>query len=564
MSTLGIPFWMVFVIITILLIFSWGFFLFKKRKGILNEVKEIEQWMGRISGITEVPGLDPEWKKKPNKVKDRYLSILTSLDEFKADAITDLQLIIMDVDEALKGYHFKKCHKNLEEARRKLKVLEEEMRNHYEHISLLRDVINEVESLNGESGQVRQKAERRLDELRFQYGYAFHSLKERLNRFDREFMNIKEKEEQGNFEEVRDRLQQLLQDNQTFIEILRRLPVVRQMLEKELNQEIRQLDEDVQELVDGVFGGESESIHAELVKIKGKNTKLPRLFEDGKIEEAEQLIIEVREDIEKLYEKMESIVTGYQQYFTHLQELPHYLGLLKDDRTYLTEELNDLSARYQVSGGDVFLYNRQIEAIITEIESALQKTAASQEKVSYLRYKEAIASLTERAGTIINQRDEIIQELKEFRKGETQALEEMQQLKSDIARVEQQLKRLHLPGIPEGVKHSIALSHHTVLEVEKSLAEIPLNIEKVNHYLKEASSQVIDLLERATEMIQLSQETEEKIQQTNRYRRQDSEIEGLLREAEKAFRSLDFEESFRLADMALEISKSKYQKENRL
>ena len=463
MSTLGIPVWVVFVIITILLIFSLVFFLFKKRKEILNGVKEIDQWMGRISGITEVPGLDPEWKKKPTKVKERYLSILTSLDELKADAMTDLQLIIMDVDEALKGYHFKKCYKNLEEAKRKLKILEEEMRNHYEDITLLGDVLSEMESLHEESGQVRQKAERRLDEQRFQYGYAFHSLKERLNRFDREFMNIKEEEEQGNFEEVRDRLQKLLQDNKTFLEILQRLPIVRQSFEKELNQEIRQLDEDVQEMAVGVFGGESESIHAELVKIKGKNQKFPRFFEDGKIEEADQLIIEVREDIESLYEKMEQIVTGYQQYYTHLQELPHYLGLLKDDCTYLTEEINDLSERYQVSGGEVVLYNRQIESIISEIESALQKTAASQEKVSYLRYKEAIASLTERAGSIINQRDEIIQELKEFRKGEIQAREEMQQLKSDIARVEQQLKRLHLPGIPEGVKHSIGIvpSYHT-------------------------------------------------------------------------------------------------------
>ena len=71
------------------------------------------------------------------------------------------------------------------------------------------------------------------------------------------------------------------------------------------------------------------------------------------------------------------------------------------------------------------------------------------------------------------------------------------------------------------------LSHHTILEVDKALAEMPLNMEKVNHYLKESRGQVIDLLERATEMIQLSQGTEEKIQQTNRYRRQDPEIESI-------------------------------------
>lgn len=559
MNTLGFPLWVVICIIAIFSIVILYYFVYRKRRSILFSLEEIEQWIGQTNAKTEIPGLDPEWKKKPAKIKDRYLSMLTVLNDSKTDTLTDVQYILMDVDEDLKRYKFSRCMRNLEDGKRKLLIFEE---NRNEQIKKIRDfgeIIEEIEALKIEYGQIRQKVERRLDELRFQYGFAFHSLKEHLNRFDRESQNIKEEEDKGNFEEVRDRLHVLLEQNKDLMATLHKVPSLRQTIEKEIGQEIRQLDEDAQEMVQGGYGGDPDAIYAELVKIKGKSQKLPRFFEEGKINDTENLLFEIREDIENFYNKMEEIVTGYQQYLTYLEELPHYLKLLKDDRTYLTEELNDLSERFQVNGGEISLYNRQIDAIINEIESSLAKTAATGEKLSYLRYNEGIASIAERANGLISQRDQMILNLKEYRKGETQALEEIQQFKCDVARVEQQLKRLHLPGMPEEVKNSIESCRRSIFEVEHSLNEVPLNMEKINHYLKESRGQVINLLEKATETIQLSQNTEELIQQTNRYRRFDSEVDELLKEAEKAFRNLEFSESYQLAERANTLAREKNQ-----
>lgn len=561
MSIFGIPDWMVIILITILSVLVLIFYTYNRKRKIVKMLDEVDKEMSKIMEFGEIPGLDPEWKKSPIKVKERYHSLLNSLKQLKADTMTDIELITLDVEEDLRGLHFKKCEKNIQSSSRKLKVLEEKLNDYFHQIKTFGEVLIEIKGLKTEYNHIRQKVERRIDELRFQYSFSFHSLKEYINGIDREYIYITEQEEQGNFEEVKNKLEALLDRNKNLMEILQRVPALRQTIEKELSQELRQLYEDVQEMIQGDFGGDPDTIYAEMLKIKGKANKLPRLFEDGKIEEAERKIMKVREDIENLYKSMEEIFENYHQYCTYLSELPHYLQLLKDDSTYLTEELNDLSERFQVNDGDVFYYNCQIDALISEIEGALDKIAATGDKVSYLRFKEMVVTTADRAKKLLEKREQMIQELKDLRKGETLALEEIRQLKSDVGRVEQQLKRLYLPGIPEGVNQGIALARSGIIDVEKSLSDIPLDMGKVNHYLKEARYQTIDLLEKATLTIQYSQITEQKIQQTNRYRRHDREIESLLYAAEKAYRSLDFEESSQLADQAYEIAKNKYRKE---
>lgn len=561
MSIFGIDDWMVILLITILSVLVLMFYIYNRKRKILKMLGEIEQEIERITGFTEIPGLDPEWKKSPAKIKERYHKILDSLNQLKADTMTDIELITLDVEEDLRGLHFKKCEKNLEGASRKLKVLEEKINDYFQQIKTFGEILIEIDGLKTDYHKIRQKVERRIDELRFQYSYSFHSLKEYINGIDREYIHINELEEQGDFEDVKSKLEALLDRNRNLMELLQRVPAVRQTIEKELSQELRQLYEDVQEMIQGDFGGDPDAIYAEMLKIKGKGDKLPRLFEEGKIEEVERKIMEVREDIENLYKSMEDIFENYHQYCSYLNELPHYLQLLKDDSTYLTEELNDLSERFQVNGGDVFYYNCQIDALISEIEGALDKVAATGDKVSYLRFKEMVVTVADRAKKLLEQREQMIQELKDLRKGETLALEEIRQLRSDVGRVEQQLKRLYLPGMPEVVNQGIVLARRAIEDVEKSLNDIPLNMGKVNHYLKEARAQTIDLLENATKTIQYSQNTEQRIQQSNRYRRHDREIDSLLHAAETAYRSLDFELSSQLADQAYEIVKSKYRKE---
>jgi len=552
------PVWLLIGLVLVAAGLGGAAFAYTKRARVLKEIDEVDEWRIKVADQLNAFEIAPTWKKEPGRVKEKYLAILTALDDLKKDAIADVELILVDAEENLMKFRFKRGQEIIQEAKDKLFRIEEEYRNLHIRLDKLRETLKDVTSLKEEADQLHQKNERRLDELRIQYGVSFHTLKEQMNQFDRESQAVKQSEEKGDFEEARNRLQELVERQQALMELLQKVPLVRQTIVKDLDQEIRQLDEDAKEMVEGGYTSGEEFFAARLVKIRGKAEKLPLLFEEGKVTDAENLILEIREDIEAVYQTMEEIVTNRHQYRQYVNELPYYLNILKQDEEYLSGELSDLSQRYQVEDGEAFYYYQQIPEVAADIENTLEQISASESGENYDRHGETLTQVTERVTQMMERRDLVMKELKEFRQGERMAREEVHDLRGSVARVEQQLKRLHLPKLPYGITSNIQLSRQAIGTVEEALQEIPLKMQKVDHLLKEAKEQVATLLEDGARMIRDIRMTEDKIQRTNRFRRYDKEIAAFLQTAETAFREAEYEEAHEAADQAFRLAQEKY------
>ncbi|MBN6188241.1 TPM domain-containing protein [Aneurinibacillus sp. BA2021] len=552
------PIWLLGGLVLVLAVLGGAMYAYMKRSRVLKEIDEVDEWRTKVAEQLNAFEIDPSWKKEPGRIKEKYLAILTSLDDLKKDAIADVELILVDAEENLMKFRFKRGQEIIQEAKNKLQRIDDDHRNLHIRLDKLRETLKDVAALKEESVQLAQKNERRLDELRIQYGVSFHALKEQMNVFDREMQNVKQAEEKGDFEEVRNLLQSLVDGQQSVAELLQKIPLLRQTIMKDLDQEIRQLDEDAKEMVDSGYTSGQEFFIARIVKIRGKAEQLPVLFEEGKVVEAESLILEVREDIEAVYQTMEEIVMNRHQYRQYMNELPYYLDTLRQDQEYLAGELHDLAQRYQVEDGDAFHYYQQIPEVAADIENTLEQINGDGAKENYDRHGETLTQVAERVTHMMERRELVMKELKEFRHGERVAREEIYDLRSSVVRVEQQLKRLHLPKMPYTVTNSIALCRQAIGAVEEALQEIPLKMQKVDHVLKEAKEQVATLLEEGAEMIRDIRMTEDKIQRTNRFRRYDKEIAALLAAAEKAFHDAEYEEAHEAADQAFRLSQTKY------
>jgi septation ring formation regulator len=531
---------------------------YTKRGRVLKEIDEADEWRVKVAERLNSFEIDSSWKKEPGRIKEKYLAILTALDDLKKDAIADVELILVDAEENIMKFRFKRGREIIQEAKNKLFRIEEEERNLHIRLNKLRETLKDIEVLKEDMEQLHQKNERRLDELRIQYSVSFHTLKEQMNQFDRENQNIKQLEEKGEFDEACSRLQALVDQQRRLLELLQKVPLVRQTIVKDLDQEIRQLGEDAKEMVNEGYVSGEEFFAARIVKIRGKSEKLPLLFEEGKVTEAEELIMKIREDIESVYQTMEEMVTNRHQYRQYLHELPYQLAVLKQDQEYLSGELHDLSQRYQVEDGEAFYYYQQIPEVIADIENALEQISASEEQDNYERHGEALTQVADRVMQMMERRELVMKELKDFRHGEDVAREELQDLRKSVARVEQQLKRMHLPGIPYSVSSHVQICRQAIVNAEESLQEIPLNMQKVEHVMREVKEHVSTLLEDAAEMLRDVRMAEDKIQRTNRFRRYDKEIAQFLKAAEDAFRNAEYTEAHELADQAFCLAQERY------
>ena len=72
--------------------------------------------------------------------------------------------------------------------------------------------------------------------------------------------------------------------------------------------------------------------------------------------------------------------------------------------------------------------------------------------------------------------------------------------------------------------------------------------------MKEAEEYTGQIVQDTGSVFNLSELVEEKIQLTNRYRRQSKEIDNLLTEAEEAFRNAEMREAHQLATEAYELA----------
>ncbi|WCK55781.1 septation ring formation regulator EzrA [Aneurinibacillus sp. Ricciae_BoGa-3] len=554
-----LPMWLmtaVGLLIAAAIVVVWAYV---QRSRILKQLDEVDEWRDRLLGELNDFSVGIEWKKEPLKVRERYLQILTALDDMKKDAIADVELILADAEETLGKFRFRRGREIIQEAKVKLQRIEDDFFQLGRRTEKLSETLGDIRSLTAEVEEQQLKIERRLDELRIQYSASFHAIKEQVNQFSKESLEIRQMWEKGEFEPCKDKLLKLYEGQKNLFEAIQKLPFLRQTIEKDLHQEIRQLDDDCTEMMDQGYTNRGELFAAALAKIKSRAEQLPTLFEDGRTSDVESEVAGIREQIESVYQSMEEIVTSRQQYRKYLDQLPYQLSVLEEDEKYLKTELDDLSQRYQVEEGEAFQYYQQIPEVLAEISHALSQAAgAADEDASFERSRETLAQASERAAVMIERRETVMSELKEFRKGELTARQTVGKLKTDVVRVELQLKRVHLPGIPEEVCNQIKITRDSIVAVEYGLEEVPLNMQKVEHFMKEARDQVITLLENAAEMIRICKETEEKIQRTNRFRRYDREIAGLLSHSEKAFRNCQYEEAFELANKAYHLAAERF------
>lgn len=133
---------------------------------------------------------------------------------------------------------------------------------------------------------------------------------------------------------------------------------------------------------------------------------------------------------------------------------------------------------------------------------------------------------------------------------EDDVLDELERINGVLLRIRQQLKRSYLPGIPDQLKYYFEQSVHNLGQITLTMERYKYSLEEVTVLLNEANELLAETELLAERTISTSQSAEGAIQYTNRYRRQNRQVNELLTKAEQAFRQLEFSEALRLAEEA--------------
>lgn len=544
--------WLYLFVVSLVAVFGGGIYVHFLRKKYNQEMDELEDWMDKIENKLKQLGEDPI-----SKVKGNSNPISNLIQRVRKDSLPSAEFSLLEAEAMCDRFRFQKAAYHIQKTKDLLAHIDNEISQVQSKMFQSKIAEEECERLVEEISKSCQLLEKKLDEARLQHGVTFYELRELLEQSEN-WLKAMPKEIENDPNSF---LEQLKEKKQSLIDGLKEIegfPKLKQEVAVTLEKELLQLQDGFQEMMDGGYQIPMEQFDDHVERMRQEVTSLQQLLEEGRIDGVTGRVQELREQIDSIYDLMEEIVTKKAMLDYYFEEIPQMLATLDQERQQLKEELEELALRYRVQEGAIFNYYLDLEKVCHEVSEQLflAKQMDTGNDLELIQAADILEAVQKQIEQLIQQREEAYLELEELRKGEIEAQDTVMQLHAEIIRIEQQIRRRNLPGIPSHLTSMIEEGKKALFEIEMALNQIPLELHRINHLVKEAKEFTEQLLTDTDAMFKLSQMAEEKIQLTNRYRSQWKEVNEILTEAETAFRNAQYELSFDLAEQAHQMGLS--------
>ncbi|MEW9670980.1 septation ring formation regulator EzrA [Ammoniphilus sp. 3BR4] len=542
--------WLVTTLLILAGILTLGIYAYIQRRKLNREMDEIELWMDAIEEKLQNLKAEDE-----SQADDKVHPGASLVEKIRKDSLPAAEFSLLEAESMCERFRFNKAARQIQQTKDLLAHIDHEIGQLQSKLFQNKIAEEECTRLLDEIKKTCTLVERKLDEARLHYGLTFYELREKHEQVANwlEAMPKEIESEPTLF------LNQLKEKKQILIDSLNavdRFPRLKQEVAVALEREISQLKEGIQEMLAHGYQIPQEQFNNHLEELGSELTQLRHMLDEGRIEGMTEKVNEVKEQIDSVYDLMEELVTKKGMVDHYMTEIPPILYTLDQERKQLKDELEELSLRYRVQEGAIFSYYLELQKVCKQAADQLfiAKQMDGGNDLELIQAADLLAAVQQEIEDLITLRDQAYEELEELRKGEFEAKDIVISLHAEIVRVEQQIRRENLPGVPLRLVEMIEEGKKSLFEIEVSLNEVPLELQRVNNLVKLASEFISQLVEYAGSVFKYSRLAEEKIQLSNRYRSTVKEVNELLTEAEQAFRNADYEQSYLLAEKAYEMA----------
>ena len=539
--------WVYYVVLLLIAMFGSGVYVHLQRKKWTQEMDDIEEWMDKIEEKLKRLDEDPQVK-----LNEKGNVITGLIERVRNESLPKAEYGLLEAESMSDRFRFKKVGFLVQQTKDLLASTDHEISQVQSRLFQNKITAEECERITEEIRQACSILGKKLDEASIQFGITFKEFRELLAQVN-EGLDTTPEEDLSTF------LDELKSKKQALLEALKELeeyPNLKEEVAVTLDQDLFHLQGDLKEMIDRGYQIPVEIYESFTLEIKEELSILQGLLSEGLVEGITHRVNELKDQMDSFYDMMEEIVTKKAMIEHYLREIPVMLKSLEIEEKQLTDELEELSVRYSVQEGAIFNYYLQLQRVCQEVADQLflVKQMDSGNDIEYIQAANKLGALQAQIEQLLLLREEAYEELEELRKGEFEAKDKVTQLHAELVHLEQQIRRRNLPGIPHHLTDKIESGKQALYEIELVLNQVPLELQKINTLVKEAEEYTGQIVQDTESVFNLSELVEEKIQLTNRYRRQSKEIDNLLTEAEEAFRNAEYEEAHQLATEAYELA----------
>jgi septation ring formation regulator len=513
------------------------------RKKLYQEIDRLESWKITIMNRPITDELSKIKQLNMNgQTEELFERWRNKWDEIVASQLPAVEEKLFDIEEYLDKYRYKKAKELLRQTEQMLRKAEEDI-----HVILqeLQELIGseeknrfEIEELQG----IYRNAKKALLAHRHAFGQAEPKLEQKIEEMQIKFKSFEELTKSGDYLDAREVVLSLRKELTELSQMLEDIPELLNECQTVIPTQFEEILDGYREMLEKGYILEHIQVEKEIEEKRQKVEEYIAMIADLEVESAKKGIIEIKEDIETLYDLLEKEVLAHQYVKSEITNIEEKLYALSDETKETKEETLFVQQSYQLSSQDMERY-RQLEKQINQLlkRFALVRAKAEEEHIAYSLIKEELEELAEQVETVKEQHFQFREMLQALRKDELAAREKLSEVKRKLSEAIRLIKKSRLPGLPEAYKIQLDEAKDCLMRVAMRLEEKPLDMEAVNQALDEATVLVHRAYDLTVEMLEQVELVEKVIQYGNRYRSRYRSVSEGLEEAELSFRSFEYE-----------------------
>lgn len=420
--------------------------------------------------------------------------------------------------------------------------------------------VNEIIALYKDNDELYDKCkvdyrEMKRDVLanRHQFGEAASLLETEIEKFEPRLEQYEVLKADGNYVQAHNHIAALNEQMKQLRSYMEEIPELIRETQKELPGQFQDLKYGCRDLKVEGYDLDHVKVDSTLQSLKTELSFVEPLISRLELEEANDKLANINDKLDDMYDLIEHEVKAKNDVEETKDIITDNLFKAKDMNYTLQTEIEYVRENYYINESDaqsVRQFENEIQSLISVYDDILK--GMSKSAVRYSEVQDNLQYLEDHV-TVINDKQEKLQNhLIQLREDEAEAEDNLLRVQSKKEEVYRRLLASNLTSVPERfiiMKNEI---DHEVRDVNEQFSERPIHVKQLKDKVSKIVIQMNTFEDEANDVLVNAVYAEKLIQYGNRYRKDYSNVDKSLNEAERLFKNNRYKRAIEIAEQALE------------
>ncbi|HDZ3322207.1 TPA: septation ring formation regulator EzrA [Staphylococcus aureus] len=420
--------------------------------------------------------------------------------------------------------------------------------------------VNEIIALYKDNDELYDKCkvdyrEMKRDVLanRHQFGEAASLLETEIEKFEPRLEQYEVLKADGNYVQAHNHIAALNEQMKQLRSYMEEIPELIRETQKELPGQFQDLKYGCRDLKVEGYDLDHVKVDSTLQSLKTELSFVEPLISRLELEEANDKLANINDKLDDMYDLIEHEVKAKNDVEETKDIITDNLFKAKDMNYTLQTEIEYVRENYYINESDaqsVRQFENEIQSLISVYDDILKEMSKS--AVRYSEVQDNLQYLEDHV-TVINDKQEKLQNhLIQLREDEAEAEDNLVRVQSKKEEVYRRLLASNLTSVPERfiiMKNEI---DHEVRDVNEQFSERPIHVKQLKDKVSKILIQMNTFEDEANDVLVNAVYAEKLIQYGNRYRKDYSNVDKSLNEAERLFKNNRYKRAIEIAEQALE------------